>query len=255
MNSKNQRDAAPGFSEMLSSLPDAEPALPPSPAADAADSRVIAAGNYSDMFSALPDAESQTTQSQTAGVRDVASARPVGVPFATRVKASAQRASAERMRRPAAGPAGSPPAPSVPLGNVGRADEIDSRTISQQIMEHLEQYNLLATCQLRLEVHNGVVVALGEVPGAYEKQLVAHFCRKVEGVVKYVDSLNVRQKRVAGEGTNRATARHPPRQPIEWRLPFRAWHAAAALGLVVLVWAQSRWDGGRAGLSGWRSIR
>jgi hypothetical protein len=119
----------------------------------------------------------------------------------------------------------------------GPAAEVQDQTISGQILEQLEQYNLLATCQLRIEVLDGVVVATGEVPGPYEKQLVAHFCRKAEGVVQYVDRLTVRQEHFNSESENRApTPRRQPRQPIEWRLPFRAWNAAAALGLLALAW-------------------
>ncbi len=215
MKSRNDRDLNLGFSEMLSALPDAEPELPPptSPRRAGNEAPEIAAeGGISELFAALPEAA-----------------------FRSSMQPAAPAARPERQLRPAVRP---PVRPSslTPITNASPAGEYDCRTISQQILDQLEQYNLLATCQLRIEVHNGVVVALGEVPGAYEKQLVAHFCRKVEGVVKYVDSLTVRPQQKAREKATPARGRRPVRQAIEWRLPFRAWHAAAALGLVVLAW-------------------
>src|SRR5207245_1292554 len=57
-----------------------------------------------------------------------------------------------------------------PASGDERAAEIDGRTITQQILELLEQNGLAAVSQLRIEVHNRVVVVAGEVPSSYEKQ-------------------------------------------------------------------------------------
>lgn len=118
------------------------------------------------------------------------------------------------------------------FGDVAAND--DSQSLSQQIMEHLEKHKIAAVSQLRIEVHEGVVVVAGEVPSAYEKQLVGHFCRQLPGVVKYVDGMVVWKADKPVGRPSRAARR--VRQRREWKLPFRVQHVGAVLGLVVLVW-------------------
>jgi hypothetical protein len=259
MKSAKPGDAKYGFTEMLSSLSDAEAAPLANPAAGTDDSgrEVIATGGISRVFPGLPDAEPAAAQSQTSkrcdegtspgrqGPRSVQSRspmrdrRPVAIPFGAQANSPVESASPAPTRRPANNPA----APARG-GDDNLAGEIDPRTITQQILEHLEQYKLLATCQLRIEVHNRVVVAVGDVPGPYEKQLVAHFCRQVPGVEKFVDGMHVREMKAQKSAKRRARARRPS---VEWRLPFRAWHGGAALGLVVVVWGAMSLGRGSSG--------
>jgi hypothetical protein len=115
-------------------------------------------------------------------------------------------------------------------------EEFDGQTITQQVLDLLEKHKLAAVSRLRIEVHNGVVVVAGEVPSLYEKQLVAHFCRQVPGVVKFVDGMVVRETRPAAPLQGRAAVRRPAQALIEWQLPFRLWHIGAAAGLLVTLW-------------------
>jgi hypothetical protein len=108
--------------------------------------------------------------------------------------------------------------------------------ISRQIIEFLEKQNLFAVSQLRIEVHNGVVVVTGDVSSVYEKQLLAHFCRQVPGVAKFVDSTRVHEAQPAPVANGPVRIRRAARQPFEWRLPFRFSHMGIAAGVLVLVW-------------------
>jgi hypothetical protein len=55
-------------------------------------------------------------------------------------------------------------------------------------------------------------------------------------VAKFVDGTRVREAWPAREDAGPVRLRRAARQPIEWRLPIRAWHAAAAIGVFVLSW-------------------
>src|SRR5579872_201629 len=122
----------------------------------------------------------------------------------------------------------------LPDAEVTPAAQFDGRALSEQIMEQLQKYNLASSCQLRIEVHNGVVVVAGEVPSAYEMQLIAHLCRQIPGVEKFVDGMVIRK---TNQGKSRPNPRiRPVRRRVEWNLPFRAWHAVAAVGVIALLW-------------------
>jgi hypothetical protein len=98
---------------------------------------------------------------------------------------------------------------------------------------------------LRIEVHGGVVVVAGEVPSAYEKQLIGHFCRQLPAVAKFVDGMVV--GRADPSAKRRARATRAARHKREWQLPFRVQRAGAALALIVVVWGAisvSRGHGG-----------
>ncbi len=112
---------------------------------------------------------------------------------------------------------------------------LDERSLSRQILEELEKYNLPAVTQLRIEVEGGVVIIAGEVPSSYEKQLIGHFCRQIPGVTRFVDGMVIRETPVVTPKPKR-DYRKPSLPRFEWQLPFRAWHAGAALGLIVLIW-------------------
>jgi hypothetical protein len=112
---------------------------------------------------------------------------------------------------------------------------LDPQSVSQQIMEQLEKYNIAASSRLRIEVHDGVVVVAGEVPSAYERQLVGHFCRQIPGVVKFVDGMVLRSEPAAT--VQKRPKPRPARPSIEWRLPFQIRHIAIAVSLVLALWA------------------
>jgi hypothetical protein len=114
---------------------------------------------------------------------------------------------------------------------------IDGRPLSQQIAEHLEKYNIASVSQLRIEVHGGIVIVVGEVPTSYEKQLISHFCRQMPGVATFVDGMVVRESKARDDDGRSFPARRQPRHQYEWRLPFRGWHAGVTVGVVVLAWA------------------
>jgi hypothetical protein len=116
---------------------------------------------------------------------------------------------------------------------------VEGEPTSEQIIEFLKEQNLFAVSQLRIDVHSGVAVATGEVSSVYEKQLLSHFCRQVPGVAKFIDGTVVRDVRPAPAEPEPGPApvRRTARRPIPWPFPFRAWHAGAAVGLLVLVWS------------------
>ena len=207
--------------------------------------------DFTDMLAALPDADPDELP---AGVEDVlfAESPPPRIAGARGSAATPLRQPARTLTEDVTGPArsanGRRRAPTTRPANVEEAaDQVDGQTIARQILEHLERHGISASSQLRMEVHNGVVVVAGEVPTPYEKQLVAHFCRQVPGVAKFVDSMIVRETRPATARQDAAQLRRAARQPIEWRLPIRAWHAGVAVGAVVLVWGAISLGIGRGG--------
>ncbi len=177
---------------------------------------------FAEMIAALPDAEPSS----------FALAPAARVPFTTPITARHPPSPTGTSRRKSPSPARGVVAGETPL-------EIDGEVTSQQIIEFLKEQNLFAVSQLRIEVHNGVAVATGEVSSVYEKQLLSHFCRQVPGVAKFVDGTVVRDVRPAPADPEPGAApvRRMARRPIQWRLPLRAWHAGAAVALLVLVWS------------------
>ncbi|MGE5191630.1 MAG: BON domain-containing protein [Deltaproteobacteria bacterium] len=175
---------------------------------------------FAEMIALLPDVE-------PSGITAAPADRvPVRMPAAPRQPAAAPGTS----RRKSPPPARQVLADGTPL-------ETDGETIAQRILEFLEKQNLFAVSQLRIEVHAGVVVATGEVSSVYEKQLLAHFCRQVPGVASFIDATVVREPWPSPAEEGPVPLRRPVRRSVERRLPFRAWHAGAAVGLVTLVWA------------------
>ena len=67
-----------------------------------------------------------------------------------------------------------------------------------------------------LERLDGVVVVAGEVPTAYERQLVSHFCRQIPGVVKFVDAMVLRSAPAPAAPKRPARASRGPRTPGTW---------------------------------------
>jgi hypothetical protein len=129
------------------------------------------------------------------------------------------------------------PPPSMTRPHDEPVAAIDPQSVSQQIIEHLEKYKIAAVSRLRIEVHDGVVVVAGEVPTAYERQLVSHFCRQIPGVVKFVDAMVLRAVSAPAVQKRAAKAPRASRASMEWRLPFRARHIAVAVGFLLTLWA------------------
>lgn len=77
--------------------------------------------------------------------------------------------------------------------------QVISETISEQADRDLERRvaNYLAgrhvpgLRHLAIEVHNGTVTLRGRVYSYYEKQLCQAVCRRVAGVVRYIDAIDV----------------------------------------------------------------
>jgi hypothetical protein len=177
--------------------------------------------NFSDMFADLPDAELEDSFGDLNAVEP-----PSAFPAVPNLPKSHGRTSGRRQ-----------PLSSRPRPHDEPVAAIDPQSVSQKIMEHLEKHKIAAVSRLRIEVHDGVVVVAGEVPTAYERQLVSHFCRQIPGVVKFVDAMVLRAASVPAVQKRAAKAPRASRAPIEWRLPFRAWHIAVAVGLLLTLWA------------------
>jgi hypothetical protein len=254
----SERDGPPpvtagGIADTFAILPDADPGRAVAPAAKRPSSSPSRAGQrmpppsidrkpirtappapvHPAGANELPPEVEEVLFANAAPPRVTSSREPVAVPFNTRNQSSAGNA-----KEPARGAArGRTTATDRQTNTDEPAEETSGRSITRQILDLLEQNGLAGNSQLRIEVHNGVVVVAGEVPTPYEKQLVAHLCRQVSGVEKFVDSMVVREVRSASEVRNARPSRRAVRQPIEWRLPFRAWHVGAVAGLVLAAWA------------------
>jgi hypothetical protein len=240
--------AAAGIADMFSRLPDADSATAAAPAAKrraapphsagqgpplpsirrqpvrpAAPAPIVRPGSAND----LPPGVEEILFANPPSTRSTPARQPVAIPFGTRAQASAGVA-AERARTAATS--------RQPHNSDEPPEETSGPTVTQQILDLLDQNGLATNSQLRIEVHKGVVVVAGEVPTPYEKQLVAHFCRQVPGVEKFVDSMVVRDARPRLQVQSARPSRRATRQPIEWRLPFRAWHVGAAVGLALVIW-------------------
>src|SRR5262245_3949907 len=55
------------------------------------------------------------------------------------------------------------------------------------------------------------------------------------------------ERRSASEVQGARPSRRVARQPVEWRLPFRAWHLGAVAGLALVVWGVYSLGFGRGG--------
>jgi hypothetical protein len=203
--------------------------------------------DFADMLSSLPDADRDQLP---AGVEEVlfADPPPARIPAARGSAVSPPHRPAPGFAAGAVGRSRSAvqvrkPATDRPATVEEYGDEIDGETITRQILEHLETHGLTTSSQLRIEVHKGVVVVAGEVPTPYEKQLVAHFCRQVPGVARFVDGMTVRESWPAPA----APVRRAARRAIQWRLPFRLWHAGLAAAAALLVWGAFALGIGRGG--------
>lgn len=95
--------------------------------------------------------------------------------------------SAVARRATSAAPAASPAA--GPTGDA--APSVDDDLLHQRVREELGKYSIQAVNDLQIDVREGLVTIVGQVPGSYERQLILHFARKVSGVTEVVDMMRI----------------------------------------------------------------
>lgn len=70
------------------------------------------------------------------------------------------------------------------------ADDAD-RDLERRITNYLARRHLPGLRQLEVKANNGTVTLRGQVRSFYEKQLSQHCCRRVAGVLKLIDAIDV----------------------------------------------------------------
>lgn len=69
--------------------------------------------------------------------------------------------------------------------------ESADRDLERRVVSFLNERHVPGLRHLEVEAHNGTVVLRGRVRSFYEKQLCQAVCRRVAGVVRYVDAIDV----------------------------------------------------------------
>ena len=69
--------------------------------------------------------------------------------------------------------------------------EQSDRDLERRVANYLASSHVPGLRHLEVEAENGVVTLRGRVHSFYEKQLCQAFCRRVAGVVRYVDNVDV----------------------------------------------------------------
>jgi len=69
--------------------------------------------------------------------------------------------------------------------------EQSDRDLERRVANYLSTRHVPGLRHLDVEADNGVVTLRGRVHSFYEKQLCQAFCRRVAGVVLYVDAVDV----------------------------------------------------------------
>ena len=65
------------------------------------------------------------------------------------------------------------------------------RDLERRIVNYLRRRHVPGLRQLDVKASNGTVTLRGHVRSFYEKQLSHHCCRRVAGVVKLIDAIDV----------------------------------------------------------------
>lgn len=65
------------------------------------------------------------------------------------------------------------------------------RDLERRIMSYLARRHVPGLRQLEVVANNGTVTLRGQVRSFYEKQLSQHCCRRVAGVLKLIDAIDV----------------------------------------------------------------
>lgn len=69
--------------------------------------------------------------------------------------------------------------------------EQSDRDLERRVANYLATRHVPGLRHLEVEADNGVLTLRGRVHSFYEKQLCQAFCRRVAGVVRYVDAVDV----------------------------------------------------------------
>jgi osmotically-inducible protein OsmY len=77
------------------------------------------------------------------------------------------------------------------IRNVFRVDDAADRELERRVVNYLNGRHLPALRHLEVEADNGTVTLRGIVSSFYEKQLSQQCCRRVAGVVKLIDDVDV----------------------------------------------------------------
>jgi osmotically-inducible protein OsmY len=65
------------------------------------------------------------------------------------------------------------------------------RDLQRRVVNYLAERHVPALRHLEVEAHNGIVTVRGRVQSFYEKQLCQAVCRRVAGVVRFIDAVDV----------------------------------------------------------------
>lgn len=86
---------------------------------------------------------------------------------------------------------------SLPIQTIDSA----SQELQQRVALHLQNRQLAFGGRLRIEAKHGTVTLSGRVPTFYQRQLIYAATRKVAGVMKVIDQLEVETEADAGSQT------------------------------------------------------
>ena len=69
--------------------------------------------------------------------------------------------------------------------------DVSDRDLERRVTNYLTERHVPGLRHLAVEAHNGMVTVKGRVYSYYEKQLCQAVCRRVAGVVGYIDAVDV----------------------------------------------------------------
>ena len=66
------------------------------------------------------------------------------------------------------------------------------RDLERRVVNFLAERHVPGLRHIEVEAHNGIVTLRGRVHTFYEKQLCQAVCRRVAGVVRFIDDIDVK---------------------------------------------------------------
>ena len=66
------------------------------------------------------------------------------------------------------------------------------RDLERRVVNFLAERHVPGLRHIEVEAHNGIVTLRGRVHSFYEKQLCQAVCRRVAGVVRFIDDIDVK---------------------------------------------------------------
>lgn len=75
---------------------------------------------------------------------------------------------------------------------VSSASAVADRDLERRVVSYLLGRHVPGLRHLAVEANNGTVTLRGRVQTFYEKQLCHHTCKRVAGVVKLIDAVDVK---------------------------------------------------------------